>query len=332
MNGVIRPVIVAGNLVADVVAHPVDGVPRHESLHIDAVTFHVGGCAGNVAVGLAALGAPVRLVGAVGADRFADALLGAWGALGIDLAGVQQAAGLPTSVSIVLVDSAGERRFLHAHGANAALTVAALGPAMLAGAGWLHIGGFFAVPGMEDGSLPGLLREARGQGLVVSVDLTGEAARRKRALLPPLLPHTDLLLLNHDEGRKVTDERDPAAIAAALRSHGVATVVVKLGPEGCYWASAEGEAQIPTFPATVVDTTGAGDAFAAALIAARCQGDDWAAALRRANAAGAHCVTALGATAGWAGAWHESFAAWGVSAGPHPTDKNIPLAGERDVG
>ncbi|MFZ1402856.1 MAG: PfkB family carbohydrate kinase, partial [Anaerolineae bacterium] len=77
---------------------------------------------------------------------------------------------------------------------------------------------------------------------------------------------------------------------------------------GCLVKTAAGPAlTVPGFPAAALDATGAGDAFAAGLLAALWRGWDLAAAARLANAVGAQCVTSLGATAG-IGTWEETLA------------------------
>lgn len=298
-----RPIIVMGNAVADVVAWPVDEVPRTGSLHPQAISFHSGGCAGNTATVLARLGASVRLVGCVGQDIFGDALLQGWRRSGVDTTLVQQVAGAGTGVTIVLVDSNGERRFISTPAANHHLTSVALPDKALEGVFALHIGGFFAVPGLEDGTLPARLAAARRQGVLTTLDPIGGSARERREFLFPLLPHLDILLLNEDEGEKITGEREPEAMLDFLLARGVGSIILKRGQAGCATVGALGAHEVPAFRVECRDSTGAGDSFVAALLAALARGDRYEEALRWASAAGAATVQAVGAT----GAWHS----WG---------------------
>ncbi|MBA3534201.1 MAG: ribokinase, partial [Ardenticatenales bacterium] len=122
--------------------------------------------------------------------------------------------------------------------------------------------------------------------------------------LYPLLPHLDLLLLNEDEGEKVTGEQEPDAMIEALLASGVQSVILKQGEAGCRVEGKLGPLRLPAFPATCVDSTGAGDAFVAALLAALARGNPFVEALHWASAAGAANVEAVGATGAWDG-WHD---------------------------
>src|SRR5688500_10792910 len=96
--------LVIGNAVADVVARTVDEVPRTGSLHPETVRYFPGGCANNVALALARLGAPPTLVASIGNDVFGDALLAQWLAAGVDTRYVVRQPAEPTGVTVVLVD------------------------------------------------------------------------------------------------------------------------------------------------------------------------------------------------------------------------------------
>lgn len=297
-------IIVIGNVVADIVVHPVDDVPRTRSLHPESITFHSGGCAANPAVGLARLGVEAQLVACVGQDQFGDALLDTWRAAGVDTRYVKQLPEVGTGVSIVLVDRNGERRFIATPAANQRLTAAALPPAALEGAFALHVGGFFAARGLEDGTLASLLQLAQSKSVLTSLDPVSGSAHERRNALYPLLPHLDILLLNNIEGHKITDKQQPHAIANALLAHGVGTVIVKQGATGCVVMGKHGPLTIPAYPANTIDSTGAGDAFAAGLLASLARHDRFSDAVRWASAAGAATTEAIGATGSWRG-WEE---------------------------
>ena len=113
-------------------------------------------------------------------------------------------------------------------------------------------------------------------------------------LIQPALAHTDFIFPNREEGRQLTGESEPAAIAGRLRELGVKTVIVKLGAEGCYVESSEGSFTSPGFAVQSVDTTGAGDCFAAGFLAAICRGQSLPLAARHANATGALATLGLG--------------------------------------
>jgi sugar/nucleoside kinase (ribokinase family) len=127
---------------------------------------------------------------------------------------------------------------------------------------------------------------------------------RDPELLWPCLPYLDYFLCNAHEARLLTGEADPIRAARVLRAHGSQTLIIKLGADGCLvdGTLASGEQisrRIPAPEVQVVDTTGAGDAFAAGLIASLLNGQDLLAACESANAAGAKIVTELGAITAW---------------------------------
>ncbi|MER3410255.1 MAG: carbohydrate kinase, partial [Thermoleophilia bacterium] len=106
-------VVCLGILVADVVARPVGELPRGAVALMEEVSLHGGGCALNTATGLARLGLEAAVAGKVGVDPLGDFLLGLLDERGIDRRGVLRDPAVPTSATVALVDSAGERTFLH---------------------------------------------------------------------------------------------------------------------------------------------------------------------------------------------------------------------------
>jgi sugar/nucleoside kinase (ribokinase family) len=304
MQPTAKKILVIGNAVADVVAQTVDEVPRTGSLHPETVQYFSGGCANNVALVLARLNTPVTLVVCIGDDTFGTVLLNQWQGLGIDTTYVVRHPTEPTGITIVLVDSEGERRFISSPAANRFLTLAHLPPTILDDIFAVQIAGFFTVPALESGAMIPLLTEARQRGILAMLDPVGGSARERRAELLRYLPYLDVVTVNEDEGEKITDEHDPDAIAAVLLAHGATTVIVKVGHKGSRLYTAEGVSVIPPYPATNVDSTGAGDSYSAALLASLARGDTFDKALRWAAAAGAATVEALGATGAWRG-WDD---------------------------
>ncbi len=290
---------IVGNVTLDVLCSPVDDVPRHESIGCEQAAVGPGGCASNTAVVLASLGVPVGIAACIGHDDAARFARRTWQTYGVDDRFVTVVSSA-TAVSVGLVDSAHQPRFIHTSGANAALTPDRLQPQAYAAAGarWLHLGGYFVLPGLLTPALAEVFHAARRLGLRTSLDVVTSPAMSHPEPLWPVLPQVDVFFCNLHEGRRLTGESTPAAIAAALRTRGAATVIVKLGSEGCYLADEHGARRLPA-PAVseVVDTTGAGDAFAAGYIAAALQGASPPEAAAYANRIGAQAVTALGAVA-----------------------------------
>lgn len=289
-------VLVVGDLITDVVA-VLAGPPATGSDTPAEIRFTGGGQAANTAAWLGALGVPVTLVGAVGddgpgRDRVAELESG-----GVDCA-VTRVPDAPTGTVVVLATPA-ERTMVTERGANLRLAPEAVDAALDAApdAGHLHLSGYTL---LDAGSRPAGLRAlaaARERGLTVSVDAASAAPLRRvgAAAFLTWVRGVDLLLVNAEEATVLAGGLDPAAQGRVL-SASARRVVVKRGAAGAVWV--DRDATIAVAPArriSVVDPTGAGDAFAAGLLVAWLTGASPEAALRRAGDLGASAVGQVGA-------------------------------------
>jgi sugar/nucleoside kinase (ribokinase family) len=293
--------VVFGNVTLDIICMTVDEVPRHESLSFDQVTITPGGCGSNVAIGLSALGVRTALVACIGSDGAAGLVRNFWERFNLDQTYIRVIDNRPTGTSIGLVDSDAQPRFIHTPGANAFLTVDALDlPALSeAGAQALHVAGFFVLPGILDGRLPRTLARAQQLGMLTSLDVVRSKRMQDPNSLWPCLPYLDIFLCNAHEAWRLTGEEDVVEASRALLSRGARSVIVKAGKEGCWLESTDFKGQIEALQVDVVDTTGAGDAFAAGLIHALIRGQSLREACHAGNAAGARMVQRFGAIGGW---------------------------------
>ncbi|HMD83245.1 MAG TPA: carbohydrate kinase family protein [Terriglobia bacterium] len=284
-----------GNAVADVLARPVDHLsPSGTSQPLEDVALAPGGNSINTAIALARLGVSVRIAAAVGDDRFGQFIRDRVRAEGIDDAGLVTLPGTKTSTSIVLVEASGERRFLHLRGVSAFFSGANLDWGRVEGSRIFHYASAFALPAFDETSLEPALKRARELGCLTSMNICWDVRGRWLKTVQPALAHTDFIFPNREEGQQLTGESEPAAIASRLRESGVKTVIVKLGAAGCYVESPQGSFTSPGFAVQPVDTTGAGDCFAAGFLAAICRGQSLTLAARDANATGALATLGLG--------------------------------------
>ncbi len=258
-------VVVVGDVNTDVVVVAA-GEPAPGSDRPATITARGGGVGANVAVHLARLGIPVQLAGCVGDDAAGAGLRAELVAAGVRPA-LRTVAGAATGTIVSLVEPGGQRSMLADRGANLALQPADV-PRPPAG-GHLHLSGYTLLdPGPRAAGLAAMAA-AVAAGCTVSVDpaSTGPLARYGAARWLEDTAAATLLLPNADEARLLTGCTDPLDAARALTArHPV--VAVSLGAEGAVWASASTLVHQPAHPTEVVDTTGAGDAFAAGLLAA----------------------------------------------------------------
>jgi ribokinase len=233
-------IVVVGDVLVDVVAR--HALPLNLGSDTPAaVSLRGGGAAGNVA---AWLGGDVRLVGRVGDDAMAAVALG-----GLSCEVDRER---PTGVCVVLVGPDGERTMLPDPGASAQLPM----PDGAAGE-VVYVSGYALLRESTREAAFAWIEAGRAAGARTVVD-PASAAPLAVALDAFLRLRCDLLLANADEAAVLGDDLFTVA----------AEVVVKRGAEGATWSDGTRELSVPAVPATVADTTGAGDAFAAGFLRA----------------------------------------------------------------
>jgi sugar/nucleoside kinase (ribokinase family) len=268
-------IVVLGDVMVDVVVRLAEPLARGSDAPAE-IRFHGGGSAANTAAWVAAAGAEVVLVGSVGDDERGREARAGLLAGGVD-ARLAVDPELPTGTCVVLVGPDGERTMAPDAGANDALSEADVPDELLAAAAHLHVAGYALLrPGSRPAAQSAIRRAARS-GIGVSVDPSSSAL-----LSPEFLDWTEgagLLLPNASEAHALTGDSDPERAARALAER-FGEVVVTLGPAGALWTDGHEVLRAAAAPVgEVVDSTGAGDAFAAGLLSARVAGISTAEAL-----------------------------------------------------
>lgn len=242
-----------------------------------------GGKGGNQAAAAAALGASVHFIGAVGSDHWGVAARADLGGRGIDVSGLATVQG-PTGVAIILVDDSGENSIAIVPGANAAVSPEAVSAALAK----------IAAP---DAVVVVCLEIPIAAVLTVA---QVASARGWRLVLNPAPAPSDGLPLELVAAASILtpNETEVEALGGvdALLALGAGAVVVTRGGDGTdlHLPGAEPVHLAPSH-ADVVDTTGAGDAFTAALAVGLAAGRDLVDAVRWAGAAGAIATEGFGA-------------------------------------
>jgi sugar/nucleoside kinase (ribokinase family) len=291
-------VLCTGNIVFDVLVHPVDQLRWGATTWVETIGQSMGGNGANTSYTLACLGVPVRLLSMVGDDHFGDEMLSGLGVAGVDTRAVIRARGATPS-TIALVKSDGNRLFLHKPGISRQAFPEPLEftPQLMQGVSRYHLANPFALPAFRAHAAE-TLRRARAAGLKTSLDAAWDSRGKWFEDLGPCLPSVDVLFVNEEEAQMLTGVEDPLGAAKKLLQAGAGTVVVKLGAKGCAVFSGAEELRVPAFEIEVLDTTGAGDCFAGAYLAALQRGCLAEEAARIANAAGALSVRRVGAVGG----------------------------------
>ena len=288
-------ILCVGIAVCDVLVKPVsEETLARDTTRADFVRLLGGGDAFNAAGNMAALGAKVRLVSGVGRDELGDLLRGSLSRQGVEARLVEKDA--PTSAAAVLIRPDGERSFVSFRGASHQLAEPDIPEAAFEGAGFMYVGSAFGLPGLDGEGMARLMARAKAAGLVTALDATNEMSQEHLEPFSHVLKNVDIFLPSLREARSLTGCDRPIDAARVFESLGPQTVVVKCGAQGCVALSEGKEYASPGFPAEVVDTTGAGDAFVSGFLAAREKGYGLSDCLTYANAAGAVCVGKVGAS------------------------------------
>ena len=278
-------IAVVGGINQDIVIH-VARIPQPgETVHHGRLGRYAGGKGANQAVAAARAGAAVSMLGAVGTDAAGDDLLRGLATDGVDTTHVARVDSAATGTALIAVDDAGTNSIAVAEGANfeidpeaVASAVAAIQPV--------------AVIGQREVPDQATLAAFRAAPLglrVLNVSPVDEAGTIN-------LSPVDIAVVNEIEAAQLAGGNDePPGLAQAVASGTHRGCVVTLGGAGLV-AHVDGQTHVqPAFPTTVVDTTGAGDAFCGVFTAALAFGHPVEAALRWGQAAGALAAATPGA-------------------------------------
>ena len=256
----------------------------------DQCDDRLGGAPANVACALARLGTPAAFVGRLGSDPIGDAFCARMAERGVALTGLQRDSIRPSRIVLVRRDASGDRSFGgfagdHGEGfADQALDATAVDAALqplLPDARWLQLGTIPLASAASASALGAAVQLAAVAGVPIALDVNwrptfwdpsaavdaGPPAEAV-ALMRPLLERAALIKLAAEEAHWLFGSSDPAVIRAALPQH-PAVVVTDGGAQValCFGSSS---GVMPAYPVTVVDSTGAGDAFLAGLLHQLC--------------------------------------------------------------
>ena len=268
---------------------------------VQPLQLETGGIVSNSGATLARIGLQTQAFSFVGDDEFGGIIRDRYRELGIGDAGLFVHPTEATSASAVLVDPTGERSFAHCVGAPREIDKSWFEQHFdfLKKSRAVILGYFSLLPRLEP-DLPEVLRMLRAAGCLTVLETAGSGG--SLAALAPALCELDIYLPSQDEARNQTGVDDLGAMIECYRSHGArGTVGIKLGRQGAVVSPVPGELlaiDCVEAPGPVIDTTGAGDAFLAGYVAGILKGLAPHEAGRLAAAAGACCVTGLGASAG----------------------------------
>lgn len=285
-------VAVLGAAALDWIAR-VKEFPRRDSIvFADEYRPMPGGTGGNVAEGVARLGHKVCFMGKLGDDEGGKILLKAFEDSGVDIRGVIVAPGQRSASCFIPIDEQGERQIYCIGGVALYENEEELQPELLKNVSVLFIADAFQKIALKAMDLipPNAKVVFNPGGLMASYGLE---------FLKPIFERTDALLVSQEEAKAITHQIEPREAAIALASMGCRVVMHTLGAGGVLVLKDGKFVTLPSFPVEhVVDTTGAGDAFAAGVIAGVVQGMDWEGAALMGCATASIKIVNMGARGG----------------------------------
>ncbi len=265
---------------------------------IEELTLAVSGAAGTAAIAAAKMGLKTLAVGGVGMDLMGDWVLQRLAHFDVDVSTMQQQQGWKTSSSIVTTRRDGSRPALHMKGATADFYVDDAMMEQVIDAAVVHIGGIGLMKKMDTGRNAELMRQAKLNGAVTTVDIFA-GSKDDMPAVAMVLPHTDYFMPSIEEAEALTGLTDRADRVRYFIDCGVACCVFTLGGEGAYYHHRDGtKFKIPAFDIAVKCTCGCGDAFNAGFAVGINRGFDPETTVRFAQATSALNATGLGSQAG----------------------------------
>lgn len=291
--------VTTGVVCADVMVRPVEALPeRGKMALVPQLELHMGGLAAVTASIFAELGGRAAVVAKVGDDGFGHYILNRLESHGVTTTHVERTTSAHTSATVVAIDEAGERTFVHHVGSSALLNESDIPESLLKQTRVFHWGGPSITPGLDGEPIGRVFRKARELGALTSMDTCFDGKGIWFPHIEHALPHLNIVMSSLAEAQYYTGKRNAAEIAAFYRSFGVETVMIKLGEAGVYVQNDQESCQIPAHNVPVVDTTGAGDAACAGFLYGILHGWDLVRCGKLANAIGALTVQVMGGSEG----------------------------------
>jgi len=281
-------VVTVGHVLVDIRFLVSDFVRPDEEGVIIEESRGVGGSAANVAIGARRLGLKSAVIAKVGFDSFGRIAVDELMKEGVDLSGLKVGFG-STGFTVVIINKRGEIVLYGFKGASEELMPHEVDAGLIEATKYVHIASLRLDTSVE------VAKKARELGKVVSWDPGRVLSKLGLPKLKEVIKCVNTVLANEEEIANITGVSDYRKAAEVVRGLGPSLVIVKRGARGVYVSSEEECYSIPPLnPPKIVDTTGAGDAFAAGLIAGLSRGYDLSKAVTYAAAVATLKISELG--------------------------------------
>ena len=266
-----------------------------------------GGAPANVLIQIARLGGKAAFIGKVGRDAFGSFLENKLKLENVDADGLIFSP-YHTTMAFVCLDDKGDRSFSFCREGAADINLSSdeIPYDLIDETKIFHFGGLSLTGEPARSATLAAVRYAKEKNKCISFDPNWRAPlwrSPEEAIyqMKQVLPLCDIVKVSEEELEMLTGEKDLESGCEILTEQGIALVFVTRGPKGCYLYTREGNKELPTYDTSVVDTTGAGDAFTGAMLYQISQEDvipdfeKLCELVDFANAAGALCASKYGA-------------------------------------
>ncbi len=265
----------------------------------DTLKFSVGGDATNEALTLSRLGHKVKLMTRVGHDFLGHFIEWTVKSQGIDKSTIKVDGTVETTTAILVIGKNDDRHYIWMGKDRSVSTFCGddIDYEALKDAKVVSLGSLMMLPSLKTEDIVKIFRTAKEAGAIVCADI---ALGRRTPIdsILPVLPYVDYFFPNLEEGQLLTGLETKEEICEYLLRCGVKTVVLKLGGEGCYIRSADTEEIVLPYYVEPVDTTGAGDNFAAGFISGLVRDLPLLECAKFASACASLAVQSIGASTG----------------------------------
>ena len=287
-----KKILCIGDLALDVIAQLKESI-NYGNDTASRISTHPGGQAANVSTWITRTNSKAQLVARVGNDPVGFALISDLDKYGVEHMNLMRS-GRPTGVVVILVDSNGERTMFPDNGANADLEVTDLPP--LDGVDGAYLSGYALLDFRSRDSVIAMIKKINAAGVPIFFDPTTTGAMKivSREEVLSWVSLMDAILLNAEEALYLGGSSDIVEAEENLKKY-TPLVVIKLGSRGARAVFHDESAKVPAVTTNVVDTTGAGDSFAAGFIPMWLETRDLEKALSAGTSLAAKCVATVGA-------------------------------------
>ena len=287
-----KKILCIGDLALDVISQLKEPI-NYGNDTASRISSHPGGQAANVSTWITRTHSKAQLVARVGNDPVGFALISDLDKYGVEHMNLMHS-GRPTGVVVILVDANGERTMFPDNGANADLEVSDLPP--LDDVDGVYLSGYALLDFRSRDAVLSMIAKIKAAGKPIYFDPTTTGAMKivSREEVLSWVKLMDGILLNSEEALYLGDAKDVQTAEKNLTAY-TPLVVIKLGSRGAIAVHKDVVAKVSAVTTNVVDTTGAGDSFAAGFIPKWLETNDLEASLSAGTALAAKCVATVGA-------------------------------------